>query len=101
MVSEHMHILNVMYVMKCETRIHDETAGCVSSVLRAKLCANLLELYSHISAVTLQSKLLKKATSMLAAEKEQNKRERDEALNERVPPLKLSGLSAQELQVFS
>ncbi|KTF83981.1 hypothetical protein cypCar_00018361 [Cyprinus carpio] len=35
---------------------------------------------------------------MLAAEKEQNKRERDEALNERVPPLKLSGLSAQELQ---
>lgn len=35
---------------------------------------------------------------MLAAEKEQNKRERDEALNERVPPLKHSGLSAQELQ---
>ncbi|XP_067236550.1 troponin I, slow skeletal muscle [Chanodichthys erythropterus] len=35
---------------------------------------------------------------MLAAEKEQNKRERDDALTERVPPLKLSGLSAQELQ---
>ncbi|XP_057185547.1 troponin I, slow skeletal muscle-like [Triplophysa rosa] len=35
---------------------------------------------------------------MLVAEKEQNKRERDDALNERVPPLKLSGLSAQELQ---
>lgn len=36
---------------------------------------------------------------MLVAEKEQNKRERDNALNERVPHLKLSGLSAQELQV--
>ncbi|XP_051548776.1 troponin I, slow skeletal muscle-like [Myxocyprinus asiaticus] len=35
---------------------------------------------------------------MLAAEKEQNKREKDKALNERVPPLKLSGLSVQELQ---
>ncbi|XP_051978835.1 troponin I, slow skeletal muscle [Xyrauchen texanus] len=35
---------------------------------------------------------------MLAAEKEQNKREKDNALNERVPPLKLSGLSVQELQ---
>lgn len=36
---------------------------------------------------------------MLVAEKEQNKRERESALNERVPPLKLSGLSVQELQV--
>ncbi len=67
----------------------------------AKLCVNLLEFYSHISAVTLQSKLLKKATSMLAAEQEQNKIERDQALEERVPPLKLSGLPTQELQVFS
>lgn len=46
-----------------------------------------------------QGKLLKKAASMLVAEKEQNKRERESALNERVPPLKLSGLSVQELQV--
>lgn len=67
--------------------------------LCAKLCANLLEFY--ISAVTLQRKLLKKATSMLAAEEEQNKIERDQALDERVPPLKLSGLPTQELQVFS
>ncbi len=67
----------------------------------AKLCVNLLEFYSHISAVTLQRKLLKKATSMLAAEQEQNKIERDRALEERVPPLKLSGLPTQELQVFS
>ncbi|XP_058623047.1 troponin I, slow skeletal muscle [Onychostoma macrolepis] len=54
--------------------------------------------YTATRRLLLKSKLLKKATSMLAAEKEQNKRERDEALNERVPPLKLSGLSAQELQ---
>uniref|UniRef100_A0A672SG82 Troponin I4b, tandem duplicate 2 n=1 Tax=Sinocyclocheilus grahami TaxID=75366 RepID=A0A672SG82_SINGR len=66
----------------------------------AKLCANLLELYSHISAVALQSTLLKAATSMLAAEIEQNKREREDALNERVPPLNLSGLSAKELQTL-
>lgn len=36
---------------------------------------------------------------MLVAEKEQSKHDRDSALTERVPPLKLSGLSAQELQV--
>ncbi|TSK28062.1 Troponin I, slow skeletal muscle [Bagarius yarrelli] len=56
--------------------------------------------YQCLTAVILplQGKLLKKAASMLVAEKEQNKRERESALNERVPPLKLSGLSAQELQ---
>lgn len=48
-----------------------------------------------------KGKLLKKAASMLVAEKEQNKRDRESALNERVPPLKLSGLSGQELQVDS
>ncbi|XP_062856784.1 troponin I, slow skeletal muscle-like [Trichomycterus rosablanca] len=41
---------------------------------------------------------MKNATSMLVAEKEQNKRERQNTLEERVPPLKLSGLSLQELQ---
>ncbi|XP_026991599.1 troponin I, slow skeletal muscle-like [Tachysurus fulvidraco] len=46
----------------------------------------------------LKGKLLKKAASMLVAEKEQNKRDRESTLNERVPPLKLSGLSGQELQ---
>ncbi|KAB5571503.1 hypothetical protein PHYPO_G00225670 [Pangasianodon hypophthalmus] len=46
----------------------------------------------------LKGKLLKKAASMLVAEKEQSKRDRESALNERVPPLKLSGLSVQELQ---
>uniref|UniRef100_A0A8C1R576 Caldesmon 1b n=1 Tax=Cyprinus carpio TaxID=7962 RepID=A0A8C1R576_CYPCA len=57
--------------------------------------------YTATRRLLLKSKLLKKAISMLAAEKEQNKRERDDALNERVPPLNLSGLSAQELQELS
>ncbi|XP_062318190.1 troponin I, slow skeletal muscle-like [Osmerus eperlanus] len=35
---------------------------------------------------------------MLVAEYEEKKRDRDNTLNERVPPLKLSGLSVQELQ---
>nr|XP_055048686.1 troponin I, slow skeletal muscle [Misgurnus anguillicaudatus] len=64
-------------------------------------CYNFLQKktkYTATRRLLLKSKLLKKATSMLVAEKEQNKRERDNALNERVPPLKLSGLSAQELQ---
>lgn len=36
---------------------------------------------------------------MLVAERDEKIRERDSALNERVPPLKLSGMSVQELQV--
>lgn len=36
---------------------------------------------------------------MLVAEVADKKRERESALNERAPPLKLSGLSVQELQV--
>ncbi|KAG7456094.1 hypothetical protein MATL_G00248070 [Megalops atlanticus] len=35
---------------------------------------------------------------MLVTEKEEKKREREKTLNERVPPLQLSGLSMQELQ---
>ncbi|XP_017545754.1 troponin I, slow skeletal muscle-like isoform X1 [Pygocentrus nattereri] len=54
--------------------------------------------YSATRRLFLKSKLLKKAVSMLIAEKEQSKHERESALNERVPPLKLSGLSVQELQ---
>ncbi|XP_060784143.1 troponin I, slow skeletal muscle-like isoform X1 [Neoarius graeffei] len=46
----------------------------------------------------LKGKLLKKAVAMLIAEKEQSKRDRESTLNESVPPLKLSGLSVQELQ---
>lgn len=46
-----------------------------------------------------QTKLLKKAESLLAKEKEQKSIERENALREKAPPLKLSGLSVQELQV--
>ncbi|CAB1322722.1 unnamed protein product, partial [Coregonus sp. 'balchen'] len=43
-------------------------------------------------------RLLTVAGQMLEVEVEEKKRERDEALAERVPPLKLSGLSVEELQ---
>lgn len=46
-----------------------------------------------------QSKLLKKAESLLVKEKEQKEVERENTLRERAPPLNLSGLSVQELQV--
>uniref|UniRef100_A0A4W6F3C5 Troponin I4b, tandem duplicate 1 n=2 Tax=Lates calcarifer TaxID=8187 RepID=A0A4W6F3C5_LATCA len=46
----------------------------------------------------LQSKLLKKAASMLVAESEAKKQEKERVVNESFPPLKLSGLSVQELQ---
>ncbi|XP_057185546.1 troponin I4b, tandem duplicate 3 [Triplophysa rosa] len=46
----------------------------------------------------LKTKLLKKATTLLTEEKEQKNIERERTLNERVPPLKLSGLSVQDLQ---
>lgn len=46
-----------------------------------------------------QSKLLKKAASMLVAELEQKKEEKERVVNECFPPLKLSGMSVQELQV--
>lgn len=47
-----------------------------------------------------QSKLLKKAGSLLVAEIEEKKRERERVMNESNPPLKMSGLSTQELQVL-
>lgn len=49
----------------------------------------------------LQSKLLKKAVSMLLAESEAKKREKEKAVNESFPPLQMSGLSVQELQVLA
>ncbi|XP_038874176.1 troponin I, slow skeletal muscle-like isoform X1 [Salvelinus namaycush] len=45
-----------------------------------------------------QIRLLIVAGQMLEVEVEEKKRERDEALAERVPPLKLSGLSVEQLQ---
>ncbi|KAF7693991.1 troponin I4a [Silurus meridionalis] len=54
--------------------------------------------YPATRRLLLKTKLLKKAESLLVKEKEQKKIEKDSTLNERVPPLKLSGLSVQELQ---
>ncbi|XP_072520306.1 troponin I, slow skeletal muscle-like [Salminus brasiliensis] len=48
----------------------------------------------------LKTKVLKKASTLLANEKEEKQRERERVLSERVPPLQLSGLSAQELQAL-
>ncbi|KAK3518147.1 hypothetical protein QTP70_033244 [Hemibagrus guttatus] len=54
--------------------------------------------YPATRRLLLKTKLLKKAESLLVKEKEQRKIDRDNALNESVPPLKLSGLSVKELQ---
>ncbi|XP_022048480.2 troponin I, slow skeletal muscle-like [Acanthochromis polyacanthus] len=54
--------------------------------------------YSATRRLQLKSKLLKKAASMLVAESEQKKQEKERAVNESFPPLMLSGLSVQELQ---
>ncbi|XP_066506059.1 troponin I, slow skeletal muscle-like [Hoplias malabaricus] len=48
----------------------------------------------------LKTKILKKASTLIANEKEEKQRERERVLNERVPPLQLSGLSVQELQAL-
>ncbi|KAG7456093.1 hypothetical protein MATL_G00248060 [Megalops atlanticus] len=56
---------------------------------------------SKISAsrkLGLKIRLLKAAETMLENEKEEKRLERENALNERVPPLQLSGLSMQQLQ---
>ncbi|XP_059191393.1 troponin I, cardiac muscle-like [Centropristis striata] len=54
--------------------------------------------YSATRRLHLKSKLLKKAASMLVAESERKKQEKERVVSECFPPLKLSGLSVQELQ---
>ncbi|KAM7414899.1 hypothetical protein PAMA_019627 [Pampus argenteus] len=54
--------------------------------------------YSATRRLHLKSKLLKKAASMLVTESEEKKKEKERVVNESFPPLKLSGLSNQELQ---
>ncbi|XP_038553985.1 troponin I, slow skeletal muscle-like [Micropterus salmoides] len=54
--------------------------------------------YSATRRLHLKSKLLKKAASMLVAESEEKKHQKERAVNECFPPLKLSGLSVQDLQ---
>lgn len=51
-----------------------------------------------MSCIDVQTKVLKKASTLLAEEKEQKKIERERVLSERLPPLKLTGLSVQDLQ---
>ncbi|XP_058622789.1 troponin I, slow skeletal muscle-like [Onychostoma macrolepis] len=46
----------------------------------------------------LKTKILKKASTLLADENEQKKIDREQTLSERAPPLQLSGLSVQDLQ---
>uniref|UniRef100_A0A673YG51 Troponin I, slow skeletal muscle-like n=1 Tax=Salmo trutta TaxID=8032 RepID=A0A673YG51_SALTR len=54
--------------------------------------------YSATRRLLLKQKLLKKAGVLLVQEQSNKVTERESTLNERVPPLKLSGLSVQELQ---
>lgn len=49
--------------------------------------------------IILQSKLLKKARSLLMAESKEKNHAKERAVNESFPPLQLSGLTVQELQV--
>uniref|UniRef100_A0A3B1JNM7 Troponin I4a n=1 Tax=Astyanax mexicanus TaxID=7994 RepID=A0A3B1JNM7_ASTMX len=53
---------------------------------------------TSVSSCLSQTKLLRKAESLLDKEQDQKRIERENVLNERAPPLKLSGLSVQELQ---
>lgn len=48
-----------------------------------------------------QTKLLKKAMTMLENDKQSREDERERTLNERVPALQVSGLSLQDLQVYN
>uniref|UniRef100_A0A3Q3NLR8 Troponin I4b, tandem duplicate 1 n=1 Tax=Mastacembelus armatus TaxID=205130 RepID=A0A3Q3NLR8_9TELE len=54
--------------------------------------------YSATRRLHLKSKLLKKAASMLVAESEERKHEKERVVNACFPPLNMSGLSVQELQ---
>ncbi|XP_051740985.1 troponin I, slow skeletal muscle-like, partial [Ctenopharyngodon idella] len=62
---------------------------------------SLLQRKPKISAsrrLFLKTRILKKAGILLAEEKEQKKIDREQTLSERAPPLKLPGLSVQDLQ---
>ncbi|XP_010755645.1 troponin I, slow skeletal muscle [Larimichthys crocea] len=54
--------------------------------------------YSATRRLLLKSKLLKKAAAMLVAEAEEKKHEKERVVNASFPPLKMAGLSVQELQ---
>uniref|UniRef100_A0A8C1WW37 Uncharacterized protein n=1 Tax=Cyprinus carpio TaxID=7962 RepID=A0A8C1WW37_CYPCA len=52
--------------------------------------------FHHLRGTDLQ--LITTASTLLAEEKEQKKIDREQTLSERLPPLKLSGLSIQDIQ---
>ncbi|KAI1883474.1 hypothetical protein AGOR_G00231820 [Albula goreensis] len=88
-------------------RAHRPDQPCLKGVLAIKGIISTLNScslfqkkpkYSATRRLQLKTKLLKKAATMLVAEKEEKRIERETTLNERVPPLKLSGMSMQELQ---
>ncbi|KAI5617580.1 troponin I4b, tandem duplicate 2, partial [Silurus asotus] len=61
----------------------------------------ILQRKSKISSgrrLGLKIKMLNTAQEMLILEKQQKKKEKEDTLSERVPPLKLSGFTVQELQ---
>lgn len=47
-----------------------------------------------------QTKILRKAEKLLVQEEEEKRIERENTLKQNAPPLKLTGLSVQELQVL-
>ncbi|XP_060746079.1 troponin I4a [Tachysurus vachellii] len=84
---------SVMYICLCLLLFL-----CVTSSFNRPRKSRSKSKYPATRRLLLKTKLLKKAESLLVKEKEQKKIDRDNALNERVPPLKLSGLSVNELQ---
>lgn len=56
-------------------------------------------MYTRVCVCVFQTKMLKKAMSMLENDKQIRKDERERTLAERVPPLQMSGMSLQDLQV--
>lgn len=56
-------------------------------------------MYTRVCVCVFQTKMLKKAMTMLENDKQIKKEERERTLAERVPPLQMSGMSLQDLQV--
>ncbi|KAK9952357.1 hypothetical protein ABG768_018202 [Culter alburnus] len=54
--------------------------------------------YTATRRLALKMRLLSTAMQMLIVEKQDKEKEREQVLSERIPPIKLSGLSVQELQ---
>lgn len=68
--------------------------------LNEPCCFRLTEAHTCVCVCVFQTKMLKKAMSMLENDKQIKKEERERTLAERVPPLQMSGMSLQDLQVI-